>query len=79
MTEARRLASQVQQQYRSRLAMANGEIKSSLESDLAFEQAFLDAQIESFLNPELRADSVGAVFVSNRMPFIEQQDEEDED
>jgi len=79
VTEARRLASQVQQQYRSRLAMANGEIKSSLESDLAFEQAFLDAQIESFLNPELRADSVGAVFVSNRMPFIEQQDEEDED
>ena len=59
--------------------MANGEIKSSLESDLAFEQAFLDAQIESFLNPELRADSVGAFFVSNRMPFIEQQDEEDED
>jgi ATP-dependent helicase HepA len=77
---ATRLASQVQQQYRSRLAMADEDSKVSLESELAFERAFLDAQIESFRNPELRVDSVGAVFLSSQMPFVELgNDIEDED
>ena len=71
VVEAKRLASQVQQQYRSRLAMADGNSKAALESELAFEQEFLDAQVESFRSPELRVDSVGAVFLSNQMPFVE--------
>ena len=72
-------ASQVQQQFRSRLAMANGETRSALEVELQFEFGLLEAQAEAFLNPDLRADSVGAVFVSNRMPFVEHHEREDED
>lgn len=79
VVKATRQGGEIQQQYRSRLAMANGEIKTSIESDLAFEAEFLDAQIDSFRYPEVRADSVGAVFLSNQMPFEEQDDEEEED
>ena len=80
VTEAKRLASLVRQQYRSRLSMAVGNSKLSLESELGFEQAFLEAQIESFRNPEVRVDSVGAVFLSNQMPFSGiSNDVEDED
>lgn len=67
--EAQRQASQIQQQYRSRLAMATGDSKSSLELELAFEVAFFEAQVEAFRNPEVRVDSVGAVFLSNQVPF----------
>jgi len=70
---------QVQQQIRTRLAMANRESKISLELDLQFETELLEAQIEAFTNPDLRVDSVGAVFVSNRMPFIESDEAEDHD
>jgi hypothetical protein len=69
VTEAQRKASQIQQQYRSRLAMATGESESSLELELAFEVAFFEAQVEAFRNPEVRVDSVGAVFLSNQVPF----------
>lgn len=69
VTEAQRQASQIQQQYRSRLAMATGDSKSSLELELAFEVAFLEAQVEAFRNPEVSVDSVGAVFLSNQVPF----------
>jgi len=69
VTEAQRKASQIQQQYRSRLAMATGDSKSSLELELAFEVEFFEAQVEAFRNPEVRADSVGAVFLSNQVPF----------
>jgi ATP-dependent helicase HepA len=80
VAEAQRQASQIEQQYRSRLAMAVGESKSSLESELAFEGDFLGAQIEAFRNPEVRVDSVGAVFLSNQMPFNRiESDTEDED
>ena len=51
--------------------MAKGQIRGSLQSELKFETAFLAAQIESFSEPELRADSVGAVFLSCRNPFNE--------
>ena len=72
-------ADQITQQYRSRLAKANGEVSTSLIADLAFEEAFRDAQIESFSNPELRVDSVGALFLSRQIPFTEQiEDEGDE-
>jgi ATP-dependent helicase HepA len=76
VAEARERADQVTQQYRSRLAMAKGEISTSLVADLQFEEAFRDAQIESFENPELRVDSVGALFLSRQVPFTEQFEEE---
>lgn len=69
----------VQQQFRSRLAMANGEVKTSLKNDLQFEEDLLLAQVEAFLNPDLRVDSVGAIFLSNRMPFDEIEEREDDD
>ncbi len=70
---------QIQQQFRSRLAMANGEAKSSLDKDLQFEKELLIAQVEAFMNPDLRVDSVGAIFLSNRMPFDEVEEREDDD
>jgi ATP-dependent helicase HepA len=76
---ATRQGDEVQQQYRSRMAIARETITTSLESDLAFERAFLDAQIDSFRYPELRVDSVGAVFLSRKMPFFQQEDEEDDE
>ncbi len=74
-----RQGNKIQQQFRSRLAMANGEAKSSLEKDLQFEEELLTAQVEAFMNPDLRVDSVGAIFLSNRMPFDEIEEREDND
>ncbi len=71
---AKKLAQRVEQQYQSRLTMAKGQIRDSLQSELDFETAFLAAQIESFAQPELRADSVGAVFLSCRSPFTERNE-----
>ena len=79
VVEATRRGNDIQQQYRSRLAIVNREIKTSLESELAFETEFLDAQIDSFRNPEIRADSVGAVFLSHQNPFTERDEEEEDD
>ncbi|MBN71128.1 MAG: hypothetical protein CME32_17820 [Gimesia sp.] len=80
VNEAKYQASKIQQQFRSRLVKASGETKVLLGSDMAFEQSFLESQIESFRNPNLRADSVGAVFISNQKPFTEHQsDVEEED
>jgi hypothetical protein len=80
VTQAQQTASQVQQQYRSRIGMATGKTKQSLEFELKFEEAFLEAQIEAFRNPDLRIDSVGAVFLSNRIPFAgTSRNAEDED
>lgn len=76
---ATRQAEQIQQQFRSRLAMANGETKSSLEQERRYESQLLDAQTESFRCPELRVDSVGAIFVSNRMPFLERDERHEDD
>jgi hypothetical protein len=59
--------------------MANGEAKSSLEKDLQFEGELLLAQNEAFINPDLRIDSVGAIFLSNHMPFDEIEEREDDD
>ncbi len=59
--------------------MANGEAKSSLDKDLQFEKELLIAQVEAFMNPDLRVDSVGAIFLSNRMPFDEVEEREDDD
>jgi len=69
---AKELAQRVDQQYQSRLRMATGQTTDYLQNELNFETSFLSAQIESFLEPELRADSVGAVFLSCRSPFAEQ-------
>jgi hypothetical protein len=77
--KAEKQGSQIQQQFRSRLAMANGEAKSTLEKDLQFEREFLLAQIEAFMNPDIRVDSVGAIFLSNRMPFDEIEEREEDD
>ena len=77
--KAARQGNQIQQQFRSRLAMTNGESKSSLEMDLHFEQELQQAQVEAFMNPDLRVDSVGAIFLSNRMPFNEIDEREDDD
>jgi ATP-dependent helicase HepA len=74
ISQATRHASQVQQQFRSRLAIANGE-NTSFELELQFESDLLKTQIEAFRNPDLRADSVGAVFVSNQAPFVNQHTE----
>lgn len=70
---------QIQQQFRSRLAMANGGTQTSLEFDLQFELELLEAQVAAFTNPDLRVDSVGAIFVSSRMPFVESDEGEDDD
>ena len=77
--KAEKQGSHIQQQYRSRLAMANGEAKSPLEKDLQFEEELLLAQVEAFMNPDLRVDSVGAIFLSKRMPFNEIEEGEDDD
>ncbi|MCG6157713.1 protein DpdE [Rubinisphaera margarita] len=77
--KAARQGNQIQQQFRSRLAMTNGESKSSLEIDLHFEQELQQAQVEAFMDPDLRVDSVGAIFLSNRMPFNEVDEGEDDD
>ena len=63
----------VQQQYHTRLALAVGDSRTSLENEKVFEKAFTDAQIMSFRNPEVRVDSVGAIFISNQMPFIDNE------
>ncbi|MCA9125639.1 MAG: DEAD/DEAH box helicase [Planctomycetales bacterium] len=54
-------ASQVQQQFRSRLAMASGQTRSSLEVELQFESGLLDAQAEPFLTLK-----VGRLFPSRK-------------
>ncbi len=72
------LGQQIQQQLRSRLAITRGTAKSSLEHDLQFEIEMLEAQVESFKNPDVRVDSVGAIFVSSRMPFAESAEGEDD-
>jgi ATP-dependent helicase HepA len=77
--KAEKQGRQIQRQFRSRLAMANGEAKSSLEKDLQFEGELLLAQNEAFINPDLRIDSVGAIFLSNHMPFDEIEEREDDD
>jgi ATP-dependent helicase HepA len=77
--KAEKQGNRIQQQFRSRLAMANGEAKSSLEKDLQFEKELLHVQVEAFMNPDLRVDSIGAIFVSNRMPFDEIEEREDDD
>ena len=80
VAKAKELAQGVEQQFRSRLSMACGEVLKSLQDELEFERAFLKAQIESFTQPELRADSIGAVFLSCKNPFNEQfKNGEDED
>jgi len=71
-------ANRIQQQFQSRLALAVGELKVSLEAERQFESELLDAQKEAFRKPELRVDSVGAVFVSNQMPFRDWPSSEDE-
>lgn len=70
---AKSQAEKVAQQYRTRMAMADGELLRSLGSDLDFERQFLAAQIESFRNPELRVDSVGAIFLSAQMPVTRKE------
>lgn len=77
--KAARLGNQIQQQFRSRLAISNVESKSSLEKDLRFERDLQQAQVEAFMNPDLRVDSVGAIFISNRMPFNDVDGREDDD
>ena len=74
VSKAKELAQGVEQQFRSRLSMACGEVLKSLQDELEFERAFLKAQIESFTQPELRPDSIGAVFLSRKMPFNEQSE-----
>ena len=77
--KATKQGSHIQQQFRSRMAMAQGEAKLLLEKDLHFEEELLQAQVVAFTNPDLRVDSVGAIFLSNRMPFDEIQKREDDD
>jgi ATP-dependent helicase HepA len=77
--KAARLGNQIQQQFRSRLAISNVESKSSLAKDLRFERDLQQAQVEAFMNPDLRVDSVGAIFISNRMPFNDVDGREDDD
>jgi len=79
VAEAISQANRIQQQFRSRLALANGETKTSLELDLEFEKELVEAQVQAFTEPDLRADSVGAVFLSREMPFVESDDREDDD
>ena len=67
--QARETASRVDQQFRSRIAMANNELRQSLLKEQDFERAFLEAQIESFSQPSLRVDSIGSVFLSSKNPF----------
>lgn len=79
VTKAKDLAQRVEQQYRSRISMSSGEVLRSLQKELDFEKAFLEAQVHSFSHPELRADSVGAVFLSRQMPFTDRRDSREED
>jgi ATP-dependent helicase HepA len=67
---ATELAQQVEQQYQSRLTIARGNVAESLQRELGFEREFLRAQIEALSHPELRVDSVGAVFLSKQNPFV---------
>lgn len=69
--KANRQGNQIQQQFRSRLAIAIGEDKSSLEKDLQFENELLQEQMKALTEPDMRVDSVGAIFLSKSMPFQE--------
>jgi ATP-dependent helicase HepA len=78
--QAEKSAILVQQQYHTRLALAVGNSRISLENEMIFEKDYLDAQITSFRNPKIYVDSVGAVFVSNQIPFVDTlKDREDSD
>jgi ATP-dependent helicase HepA len=77
--KAREVAQRVEQQYVSRISLSTGEILKSLQKELEFERAFLAAQIQAFSSPELRTDSVGAVFLSRQMPFVELREERGDD
>ena len=66
---AERLAERSFQQYRTRLAMASGELARSLAADLEFERAFFAAQVAAIEQPDVRADAVGVVFLSASDPF----------
>ncbi len=70
--DAKENAYRVDQQFRSRMSMASGELLASLRKEQQFERAFLDAQIESFNRPALRVDSIGAVFLSSLNPFSDE-------
>ena len=70
-------SNRVQQQLRSRMALLADELRKPLELDLKFEVDLLAAQKEAFGNPDLRVDSVGAVFVSNQNPFVGLEEGED--
>jgi ATP-dependent helicase HepA len=63
-------ASRIDQQFRSRMAMASGELLESLRKEQEFEKAFLEAQIKCFSKPTLRVDSIGAIFLSPKNPFF---------
>lgn len=69
---AKKAAFRIDQQFRSRIAMANNELLTSLRREQDFERAFLEAQIESFSQPALRVDSIGAVFLSSKNPFSDE-------
>jgi ATP-dependent helicase HepA len=75
------LAQRTFQQYRTRLSMASGAVARSLAAELDFEYAFLAAQVAAIERPDIRADSVGVVFLASSCPFPPQtsrrRDEDD--
>ena len=56
-------------QLKSRIISYKNADISSEKQQLAFEKSFSDALISGILNPSIRIDSVGAVFLSNNIPF----------
>ena len=69
---AKKAAFRIDQQFSSRIAMANNELLRSLLREQDFERAFLEAQIKSFSQPALRVDSIGSVFLSSKNPFSDE-------
>jgi len=74
---ARHRASHLFQQYLSRISMANESQSVSLQDDLKFERAFINAQSLAFRQPVLKVDSLGAIFMSPIMPFVKPPEEYD--
>jgi ATP-dependent helicase HepA len=69
---ARESSNRIDQQFRSRMSMANEELLDSLRREQQFEMAFLDTQILSFRSPVVRVDSIGSVFLSRENPFSDE-------
>lgn len=71
--KATQAGERIVQQFNSRIALSTGTLRSSLESERDFESVCAEQIVKSLNVPHIRIDSVGCVFVSSTMPFVEKE------